>query len=173
MKKPLFAVIAAQASRYYRACNREDIASDAREQIERLVKNHMPSGSGIDHGVQFDFESSNPDKLIFITHFHHMNSNGFYDGWTDHKVTVTPSLVNDIDVRIGGRDRNSIKDYLLDTFRYALRARVDDGTLLVAPGDAAIAHLRAVLPEPGSVKAHDADANARVFLNRLDGDFSQ
>jgi len=48
-----------------------------------------------------------------------MNENGYYDGWTSHTVTVTPGW-NGPELRITGRDRNQIKDYLYDTFHYAL-----------------------------------------------------
>lgn len=87
--------------------------------IEKLVKDRMPSGSGLDAGTKFDFEASRLDRLVLITDFHHMNEHGFYDGWTYHKVIVTPSFVG-FDLRITGRDRNQIKDYLYDIFYQAL-----------------------------------------------------
>ena len=49
-----------------------------------------------------------------------MNEHGFYAGWTKHMVTVRPSLAFGLDVRIGGRDRNAIKDYLAEVFLHAL-----------------------------------------------------
>src|SRR5580765_24295 len=56
--------------------------------IEDLVKDFLPHGSGIDSGVKFDFDKSNGEKLIFYFGFHHMNEDGYYDGWTEHALTV-------------------------------------------------------------------------------------
>ena len=44
-----------------------------------------------------------------------MSETGFYDGWTEHKVIVTPSFAG-IDLRITGRNRNDIKDHIHDCF---------------------------------------------------------
>lgn len=84
--------------------------------IEELVKEHAPSGSGFDNGTRLNFAESKPEKLVFDTSFHHMNDGGVYDGWTDHKVIVTASLVHDYDIRVTGRDRNGIKDFIGETF---------------------------------------------------------
>jgi hypothetical protein len=96
-----------------------------RESIESLVESYMPSGSGIDAGISFDFANSSPNKLIFAFGFHHMNENGYYDGWTAHKLIVSPSLAFGMDMRITGRNRNYIKEYLYQTFEYALNLIVD------------------------------------------------
>jgi hypothetical protein len=95
------------------------------EAAEKLVRDHMPSGSGVDNGTALDFDASTPDKLIFRTSFHHMDDGGFYAGWTDHAITVRASLVHGITIAIGGRDRNSIKEYLHDIYHQALTALVD------------------------------------------------
>lgn len=94
------------------------------DRIEKLVRDHMPSGSGLDCGTKFDFEKSTPEKLVFHTSYHHMNEAGMYDGWTDHIITVKPSLASSFKLNIGGRDRNFIKDYLYDTFDQALNTVV-------------------------------------------------
>lgn len=88
--------------------------------IEELVKEHMPSGSGFDNGTTIDFDHSHADKLVFNTSFHHMNENGYYDGWTEHAVTVTPSLVSRFHIRVSGRNRSAIKDYIHEAFACSL-----------------------------------------------------
>jgi hypothetical protein len=93
------------------------------ETIERETAN-LPSGSGIDSGVKFDFDASTPEKLVFLFGVHHMNESGMYDGWTDHSLIVTPSLQFGFHIRITGRDRNQVKDYLYETFQYALNEEV-------------------------------------------------
>lgn len=85
----------------------------------------LPSGSGIDNGVQLDLQQSTPDKLILLFSFHHMNDAGMYDGWTDHRVIVTPSLEFGISLKITGRDRN-IKEYLYEEFELALKQEVPE-----------------------------------------------
>jgi hypothetical protein len=96
-----------------------------RGNILELCRNKMPSGSGFDDGTSFDFSASKPNKLVFITSFHHMTNDGFYDGWTSHTVTVVPAFSSDIDMRISGKDHNDIKDYIADVFRDALREETE------------------------------------------------
>lgn len=100
-----------------------------RETIKLLIKLYMPSGSGIDAGVQFDEEKSHGDKLVFHTSYHHMNDGGFYDGWTEHTITVTPSFIGSMNIKISGRDRNQIKDYLHDVFSTALTEEINEDKL--------------------------------------------
>lgn len=94
------------------------------ETIEALVQHNLPHGSGFDIGTKIDFDKSTPSKLVFRTSFHHMNEHGMYDGWTDHTVTVRPSLAFGCTLTIGGRDRNDIKDYITESFSHALDTEV-------------------------------------------------
>ena len=83
-------------------------------------KNHLPSGAGIDNGTRIDLEASTPERIVFTCSYHHMNDVGVYDGWTEHTVIVTPSFVYGLEIKISGRNRNEIKDYLHDTFHTCL-----------------------------------------------------
>ncbi len=89
------------------------------ERIERLVKDCLPSGSGIDNGTKIDLDKSDETRLTFYAGYHHMNENGYYDGWTEHVITVRPSF-DGIDIAISGRNRNDIKDYLHECYAMAL-----------------------------------------------------
>ena len=93
--------------------------------IEKIVDKYLPSGSGFDSGTQFDFDKSSPEKLVFNTSYHHMKDTG-YCMWTNHKVTVTASLLFGFDVKItkGKADENDM-DYYHDTFQSALNQTVD------------------------------------------------
>lgn len=93
-----------------------------KEDADKLVSQHMPSGSGFDTGTKLDWDKSTADKLVFTTAFHHMNDTGMYDGWTEHTVTVRASLSFGFALTISGRNRNDIKDYIADCFYQALRA---------------------------------------------------
>ena len=97
-----------------------DFANTHQVTIERLVRDHMPSGSGFDNGTQIDLDKSHAGRLVFSTAFHHMNETGYYDGWTEHTVRVTPSFLGGFDIRVSGRNRNDIKEYICETFGHAL-----------------------------------------------------
>lgn len=90
-----------------------------KERIVYLSKNYLPSGSGIDCGTSVMLDKSAAEKIVFQVRYHHMNECGMYDGWTEHEVVVTPSFMG-FSLRIGGRNRNDIKDYLYDVFDVAL-----------------------------------------------------
>lgn len=83
--------------------------------INDLLGDHAPSGSGIDNGAPLQI-NDDPTRLEFRVDFHHMNGAGFYDGWTEHRVIVRPSLAHGIDIRITGPNRNDIKEYLHQVF---------------------------------------------------------
>jgi hypothetical protein len=92
--------------------------------IEEIVKMDMPSGSGFDSGVSFDFAKSTPKRLVFYAPYHHMNDNGMYDHWTDYTVIVTPSLSSGFELRITGRDYNGFKEYAHQLFYECLSDEV-------------------------------------------------
>jgi len=97
--------------------------SDVRHERERSLVHALPHGSGID--TDLDLSNSTPQRLVIMFGFHHMNDNGMYDGWTNHSVIVTPCLQNGFSLRITGKDRNGIKDYLADLFHSAMGELVD------------------------------------------------
>lgn len=94
-----------------------------RERADMLVYQYLPSGSGFDSGTKLDWDRSTGDKLVFHTSFHHMDQHGGYDGWTEHDVIVHPSLIHTLDLRVRGRNRNDIKDYIHESFYTGLTAR--------------------------------------------------
>ena len=99
------------------------------EKILALVKEYLPSGSGIDCGTEIDLDASNPNKLVFNFSYHHMNDGGMYDGWTEHKAIVTPDLASGFSLTITGRNRNQIKEYLHEVYSNDL-----DGETVKCPG---------------------------------------
>ncbi len=102
-----------------------DMCDMHEDRIAAIVKQQLPHGSGFDSGTKFDFERSTPDRLIFNADFHHMDDNGYYDGWTVHQVIVTPSLSFGFNVRVTGRDRRQIKDYIAETFNHCLSVEIE------------------------------------------------
>ena len=90
------------------------------DSIVSIVRENLPSGSGFDSGTELILCESSSDKLHFRTAFHHMDDGGSYDGWTHHDVIVRPSLWNDFRIRVTGRNRNDIKEYIAETFNESL-----------------------------------------------------
>lgn len=82
-----------------------------------------PSGSGFDSGTSLG--DCEPRKITFHTSFHHMNDGGMYDGWTEHAVHVEPEF-DGFSIRVTGRDRNGIKEYISECFHHWLSTR-DNG----------------------------------------------
>lgn len=86
--------------------------------ISFLEREFLPSGSGFNNGTKVDLDACTESKLVFTTTFHHMNDGG-YDGWTDHKVTAHATFSGHR-VKVTGRNRNDIKDYIGDCFHHHL-----------------------------------------------------
>lgn len=96
------------------------------ENAIRNLTDELPHGSGIDGENEIDLDKSTGEKIIIHTSFHHMDEYGGYDGWTDHTLTVTPSLQFGFNLKISGRNRNDIKDYLYECFAEDLNREVEE-----------------------------------------------
>ena len=95
------------------------------EALRQIERNVLPHGAGFDFGTTVDVDKSTSEKLVFHTSFHHMNDAGMYDGWTEHKVIVRPRF-DGLDVRVTGRNRNDIKNYIGDVFYQTLTKELTD-----------------------------------------------
>lgn len=89
-------------------------------EIDRIINEDFPSGSGFDSGTQIDYAKSTGEKLVFITAFHHMED-GYYTHWTYHNVIVTPSLRYDFELEVTGDDDNEIIAYIEEMFYTSLQ----------------------------------------------------
>lgn len=127
MKTELYATLASliQARLNCIKSNNQEWLGKHTARILEIVKAHMPSGSGVDSGTKIDLDASTGEKLVFTFSYHHMNDNGMYDGWTEHKAIVTPSLAHGFSLNITGRNRNQIKEYLHEVFSFAVSAQLD------------------------------------------------
>lgn len=88
----------------------EDLFQAAKDDIRHA----LPSGSGFDSGITLNYEESKPDRIVLNADFHHMTEHGYYDGWTEHKIIITPSLAFGFCVSVSGTNRNDIKEYISD-----------------------------------------------------------
>jgi hypothetical protein len=86
----------------------------------------LPSGSGVDNGSSINTDNTNMDKIVILSGWHIMNDGGYYDGWIDFRVVVTPSFDN-FDLNIIGNfgKHQDIKDYLYDLFYENLNQEIN------------------------------------------------
>lgn len=98
--------------------------------IKWLVDNKLPSGGGFDNGTSYDLDKWSPTSIVFATSWHHMDQNGYYSGWTHHNITITADLAGGFNIRVGGSNRNDIKDYIAEVFDLMLREVIDDAEIL-------------------------------------------
>lgn len=117
---PWFSYIANQLARAENlAKSQPEKAKLVRSSLETYVQRNAPSGSGVDCGTRLS-EKATTNRIVLSLSYHHMNEEGMYDGWTEHEITVTPDFISAVDLHITGRDKNQIKDFLHDTYRYWL-----------------------------------------------------
>lgn len=80
----------------------------------------LPNGSGFDQGVKLNLPACSTrllkEKIVFEFSFHHLNENGYYDGWTDHTLIIRPAFQGGYHMHITGRNKNGIKEYFRDIF---------------------------------------------------------
>lgn len=121
-KRPLYKIIASLigAIRNCEESGNTEWLDKHTERLEWIARNKLPSGSGIDRGTRIDTKASAPDRVFLMTAFHHMDDAGSYDGWTEHTITITPSLAFDFLLKVSGRDRNDVKEYLVQLYQNAL-----------------------------------------------------
>jgi hypothetical protein len=133
MKRPLYQLIAHKLSALETARVKQDADSHRylTASLARMADDCLPSGNGLDRGTTLDVDRSTPERIVMRTAYHHMHESGMYDGWTDHEIVVTPSLLSAIAVRVKGPSRGDIRDYLATLFYDALTADVDPA--LIAP----------------------------------------
>lgn len=127
---PLYQALSGAVDAYHRVVRerggQDEWAMRHKARIEKLVREHLPSGSGFDNGTRIAITPSRKNKLVFDTSFHHMDDNGHYAGWTDHTVTVVPDLHSGFDMRISGPNRDRIKDEIYEAFDHSLRTLVTE-----------------------------------------------
>lgn len=102
-----------------------DQTPDLAESKLKNVMKSAPRGSGFDSGTMFLADDSTRNKLVFYTEYHHLTDAGYYDGWTEHKITVRADLLHGYKMTITGHNRNDIKDYIGEVISYWLDSEVD------------------------------------------------
>lgn len=124
MNKTLISHIASTCDALHncRAYNNEMWAKIHTETLQKLEQ-LLPSGSGVDAWTKILVDKSTRCAVYLETSFHHMNEAGFYDGWTEHTIKVSPEF-DGFDLRISGKNRNQIKEYLGELFHHSLSQKI-------------------------------------------------
>jgi len=127
--RPLYQIIAQRVTNMLWLRKKDDISFESqalhvKNELKQISKDLLPSGGGIDNGSTIAVDECSPDKIKINTAFHHMDAHGGYDGWTNHVVTVKPSLCNNFTLSISGTNRNDIKEYFGEVYSDALEQLV-------------------------------------------------
>lgn len=124
-RQPLYQWLAAAIEAMKRCkANGNAYASKWEAMLEDVEQNLLPSGSGVDNGTKIDYDKSSDEKIALVFSFHHMDENGYYDGWSAYKVGITASF-SGIYVKVNGSNRNDVLDYLQQTFQHCLEQTVE------------------------------------------------
>lgn len=88
------------------------------DDIDNIMRNIFPHGSGIDSGCIFNYEKSYNNKIVINSGYHCMDQWGGYDGWVDFTVTLNPDIELDYTLNIRGNfgKYGYIKEYLYQIF---------------------------------------------------------
>jgi hypothetical protein len=128
-KRKIYEILSVAAQARRNCMNGESITPHWESKWE---KNHLPSGSGFDNGTKVvEDECVANLKLVLSFGYHHMDDNGYYDGWSHHKLIVTPRF-DGINVCLKcalPRKYSLLKDYILETFEYAITRTIDQSEI--------------------------------------------
>ena len=96
------------------------------KQVDELIDKYLPSGSGFDGKIELD-EKSTDEKIIIHVEYHHMDINGFYDGWSTFKVIITASMAYNYCMQVKGESvvrkyfyHMGFDDFVISVFRDCL-----------------------------------------------------
>lgn len=94
--------------------------------VTRISRECLPSGSGIDNGTRILEQTRDGRGFVLLLDFHHMNAEGYYDGWTEHRVTVRPAF-SGLHLSIEGARLSENGEYLTQVLDAALQAELPAG----------------------------------------------
>lgn len=121
-KRPLYQAIAAAFSALHN-CEARGNAEWSRRWRDYLtgpLTDALPHGAGFDSGCTI-VHDGRTDRIVIVAPFHVMDSNGYYAGWEEYTIHVRPSLAHGFELScVKGRDRDGVKDYVMETIHAAL-----------------------------------------------------
>ena len=103
-----------QALQECKRCDNTKWYANHNAKLDQIEAMYLPHGSGIDSGCKIDRTNTTKNQAVITFGWHRMDENGYYCGWYDFKIVVTPGF-DSLHLRIVGR-LHDIKDYLYDLF---------------------------------------------------------
>ncbi len=94
--------------------------------IDQLLES-LPYGSGFDAKWNHDHTFKN-GKLLITSGYHNMNEHGYYDGWTNLRLTINLDDLLGFRLQLSGKKRYTQRhdrDYLEETIHYTLSQLLD------------------------------------------------
>lgn len=95
----------------------------------RELESFLPCGSGFDSGCEI-LESSTDERIIIESSYHAMDENGFYCGWYDFRIEISPSLIFNFEIDLicdfpDNPELYGLDDYIIDVFDYHLNQEIE------------------------------------------------
>jgi hypothetical protein len=101
-----------------------ELTQTQRDQIETLLDDTLPHGSGIDGKWEYTWHVN---KVSAVNSFHRMNQNGYYCGWNGFILYIN---LLELSIKITGGHKQ-FNDYLDDTLRHWFsQAKADLASIL-------------------------------------------
>lgn len=110
------------------------------KQINAIVGNHLPSGSGFDKGCGVNITASESDKLVIEMDYHPMDEWGGYISWVHIRATIVLNFETDYDISLEMLenqndprefDAEATLEYTAETLSVCLDQMVDQNILKV------------------------------------------
>ncbi len=104
--------------RNFDPANSETYVINHTKKIEKIIREYLPHGCGINDGYDFDYDHSTGEKLVINSSYHCIDNNGFYVMKIPFTIIVTPSLLFDFKLKISGTfgKKKNTKEYLYNLF---------------------------------------------------------
>ena len=112
---------------------RKTVNEEYQKQLEDkldILTNYLPSGSGFDDGSVVDVNKSNNNKIIIHSAYHHLDNNGFYDGWSNFSIIIKPDLMFGFTLTLIGNTTIrkyfdcDFRNYVIDIFSDTLHKKI-------------------------------------------------
>ena len=105
----------------YKSSDHTDWAAFHEEKLAKLCRDHLPRGIGV-FGVSV--AATTDTKAVFYCLYRHTDKHGYFVCNTAYRIVVRPTFTG-LAIRVLGRNKYNVKEYLADQFRDALERIVD------------------------------------------------
>lgn len=96
------------------------------------IRHIFDSLEGAGFKFYYELDKSKENKIIFYGNYHKMNDTGYYDGYDNFKVIMTPDFINGFSLRIISTDskiKSEDREYYYDYLYNALSEKIDESKI--------------------------------------------